>query len=87
MPLIRMKEPQRSTWRYVAILPPALHPGDVIHIDKGRPLPIPTAQKIMQAIGRNEPSGEADGFAWQHDLAALRTSQSVSAKRSIGEAS
>lgn len=70
MPLIRMKEPQRENWRYVAILPPVLKPGDVICIDRGKPLPVPTAQKILQAIGRNEPYGETDGVAWQYHLLA-----------------
>lgn len=70
MPLIRMKEPQREHWHYVAILPPVLKPRDVICIDQGKPMPESTAQKILQAIGCNEPYGEAEGFAWQHHLAA-----------------
>jgi hypothetical protein len=70
MPLIRMREPQNRVWRYVVICPPAQNPDGVIEIDKGDALPVPTAQKIIQAIAREEPYGEADGFTWQFDLAA-----------------
>jgi hypothetical protein len=68
MPLIRLKGAQEATWRYVVILPPVSSPKDLVYLDKGEPLPVPTAQQIAQAIGRNEPCGEIDGFAWQHDL-------------------
>ena len=68
MPLIRLKEAQGETWRYVVLLPPVTNPNDLIYLDKGEPLPVATARKIIQAIGRNEPCGEADGFAWQHDM-------------------
>lgn len=68
MPLIRLKGKCEETWRYVVMLPPVMNPEDLDYLDKGEPLPVATARKIMQAIGRNEPCGEADGFAWQHDL-------------------
>ena len=68
MPLISLRTEREETWRYVAILPPVNTPEDLIHLDKGQPLPVATARKILQAIRRNEPCGEADGFAWQYDM-------------------
>jgi hypothetical protein len=68
MPLIRLKEGQGDDWRYVVILLPANNPNDIVYLDKGDPLPVPTARQIAQAIGRNEACGETDGFAWQHDM-------------------
>ncbi len=70
MPLINLKNEREETWRYVAILPPVNSPEDLIYLDKGEPLPLPTARDILQAIRRNEPCGEVDGFAWQHDVPA-----------------
>ncbi len=70
MPLIKLKNGREETWRYVAILPPVNTPEDLIYLDKGVPLPVAAARKIHQAIRGNEPCGEADGFAWQHDMPA-----------------
>jgi hypothetical protein len=68
MPLIRLKEEREKAWRYVVILPPVDGPEDLIYVDKGEPLPVATARKVLQAIGRNKSCGEADGFGWQHNI-------------------
>jgi hypothetical protein len=68
MALIRLKDPVGDAWRYVVILSPVSHARDLIYVDKGEPLPVSTAQKIAQAIGRDEPCGQIDGFEWQHDM-------------------
>jgi hypothetical protein len=68
MALIRLKDALGDTWRYVVILSPVNNPEDLIYVDKGEPLPVSTARKIAQAIGRREPRGQTDGFAWQHDM-------------------
>lgn len=60
MPLISLKEERERAWRYVVIMSPVSSPQDLIYVDKGEPLRVATARKVVQAIGCSESYGEVD---------------------------